>query len=43
MYGFLVSKTIRKAKTVTFEALGMEAIHEFTAEEMPLYQSHISS
>ncbi len=33
---YLVSKAIRKAEVVAFEDLGMEAIHEFTVEEMPV-------
>ncbi|NQV68886.1 MAG: fumarate hydratase [Pseudohongiella sp.] len=33
---YLVSKAIRKAKIVAFEDLGMEAIHEFEVEEMPV-------
>ncbi|GJM12879.1 MAG: fumarate hydratase class I [Pseudohongiella sp.] len=33
---YLVSKAIRKSKIVAFEDLGMEAIHEFTVEEMPV-------
>lgn len=33
---YLVSKAIRKAKIVAFEDLGMEAIHEFVVEEMPV-------
>jgi fumarate hydratase class I len=33
---YLVSKAIRKARIVAFEDLGMEAIHEFTVEEMPV-------
>ncbi len=33
---YLVSKAIRAAKVVAFEELGMEAIHEFTVEEMPV-------
>ena len=32
----MVSKAIRKARIVAFEDLGMEAIHEFTVEEMPV-------
>ncbi|MBL4571720.1 MAG: fumarate hydratase C-terminal domain-containing protein [Gammaproteobacteria bacterium] len=36
LYGYLVSKAIRKARIVAFEDLGMEAIHEFTVEEMPI-------
>ncbi|MDY7026140.1 MAG: fumarate hydratase C-terminal domain-containing protein, partial [Pseudomonadota bacterium] len=31
-----VSKAIRKAKIVAFEDLGMEAIHEFEVENMPV-------
>ena len=33
---YLVSKAIRRAKIVAFEDLGMEAIHEFEVEEMPV-------
>ncbi len=33
---FLVSKAIRSAKVVAFEDLGMEAIYEFTVEDMPV-------
>ncbi len=33
---YLVSKAIREAKVVAFEDLGMEAIHEFVVEEMPV-------
>ena len=33
---YLVSKAIRKARIVAFGDLGMEAIHEFTVEEMPV-------
>ncbi len=33
---YLVSKAIRKARKVAFEDLGMEAIHEFTVEDMPV-------
>ena len=33
---YLVAKAIRKARIVAFEDLGMEAIHEFTVEEMPV-------
>ena len=33
---YLVSKAIRAAKVVAFDDLGMEAIHEFTVEEMPV-------
>ena len=33
---YLVSKAIRKARIVAFEDLGMEAIHEFIVEEMPV-------
>lgn len=33
---FLVSKAIRKARVVAFEDLGMEAIHEFEVEDMPV-------
>lgn len=33
---YLVSKAIRKASIVAFEDLGMEAIHEFVVDEMPV-------
>ena len=33
---YLVSKAIKKSKVVAFEDLGMEAIHEFVVEEMPV-------
>lgn len=33
---YLVSKAIRKSRVVAFEDLGMEAIHEFEVEEMPV-------
>lgn len=33
---YLVSKAIRKARVVAFEELGMEAIHEFEVEDMPV-------
>jgi len=33
---YLVSKAIRKARKVAYEDLGMEAIHEFTIEDMPV-------
>jgi len=33
---YLVSKAIRKARVVAFEDLGMEAIHEFVVDEMPV-------
>ncbi len=33
---FLVSKSIRKSRVVAFEDLGMEAIHEFEVEDMPV-------
>ena len=33
---YLVAKAIREAKVVGFEDLGMEAIHEFTVEDMPV-------
>lgn len=33
---YLVSKAIREARVVAFEDLGMEAIHEFVVEEMPV-------
>ncbi|MBM88753.1 MAG: fumarate hydratase [Gammaproteobacteria bacterium] len=33
---YLVSKAISKARVVAFEDLGMEAIHEFEVDEMPV-------
>ncbi len=33
---YLVSKAIRSARIVAFEDLGMEAIHEFEVEDMPV-------
>ena len=33
---YLVAKAIRKARIVAFEDLGMEAIHEFVVEDMPV-------
>lgn len=33
---FLVSKAIRKSTVIAFEDLGMEAIHEFEVEDMPV-------
>ncbi len=33
---YLVSKAIRKARKVAYQDLGMEAIHEFTIEDMPV-------
>jgi fumarate hydratase class I len=33
---YLVSRAIREAKVVAFEDLGMEAIYEFTVEDMPV-------
>ncbi|MDO9475815.1 MAG: fumarate hydratase C-terminal domain-containing protein, partial [Pseudohongiella sp.] len=33
---YLVSKAIRDAKIVAFHDLGMEAIHEFVVEDMPV-------
>jgi fumarate hydratase class I len=33
---YLVSKAIRKARIVAFEELGMEAIHEFEVQDMPV-------
>ncbi|HRE20462.1 MAG TPA: fumarate hydratase [Rhabdaerophilum sp.] len=33
---YLVSKAIRSAKVVAFDDLGMEAIHEFVVEDMPV-------
>ncbi|WP_456415310.1 fumarate hydratase [Thiolapillus sp.] len=33
---YLVSRAIRKARVLAFEDLGMEAIHEFEVEDMPV-------
>jgi fumarate hydratase class I len=33
---YLVSKAIRSARVLAFEDLGMEAIHEFVVEDMPV-------
>ena len=33
---YLVSKAIKKSRVVAFEDLGMEAIHEFEVDEMPV-------
>jgi fumarate hydratase class I len=33
---YLVSKAIKAAKVVAFEDLGMEAIYEFTVQDMPV-------
>ena len=33
---YLASKAIRKARIIAFEDLGMEAIHEFVVEDMPV-------
>jgi fumarate hydratase, class I len=33
---YLVSKSIKSAKIIAFEDLGMEAIHEFVVEDMPV-------
>ncbi|EIC30151.1 fumarate hydratase [Methylomicrobium album] len=33
---YLVSKAIRKSRVIAFENLGMEAIHEFVVEDMPV-------
>ncbi len=33
---YLVSKAIKKARVVAFEDMGMEAIHEFEVEDMPV-------
>lgn len=33
---YLVSQAIRRSRVVAFEELGMEAIHEFTVEDMPV-------
>lgn len=34
--GYLISKAIRSSRIVAFDDLGMEAIHEFRVEEMPV-------
>jgi fumarate hydratase class I len=33
---YLVSKAIRKSRVVAFADLGMEAIHEFEVQDMPV-------
>ena len=33
---YLVSRAIRRSKVIAFEDLGMEAIYEFTVEDMPV-------
>ena len=33
---YLISKSIRTAKVVAFEDLGMEAIYEFVVKDMPV-------
>jgi fumarate hydratase class I len=33
---YLVARAIKKAEVVGFEDLGMEAIYEFTVEDMPV-------
>jgi len=33
---YLVARAIREAKVVAFEDLGMEAIYEFSVEDMPV-------
>jgi fumarate hydratase class I len=33
---YLVSRAIKQARVVAFEDLGMEAIYEFTVEDMPV-------
>ncbi|RWP16085.1 MAG: hypothetical protein EOR01_28080 [Mesorhizobium sp.] len=33
---YLISKSIKAARLVAFEDLGMEAIHEFEAQDMPV-------
>ena len=33
---YLVSKAIKQSRVVAFEELGMEAIHEFVVEDMPV-------
>ena len=32
----MVSKAIKKSRVIAFEDLGMEAIHEFIVEDMPV-------
>jgi fumarate hydratase class I len=33
---YLIAKAIRATRTVAFPELGMEAVHEFTVEDMPV-------
>ena len=33
---YLVSRAVKQARVVAFEDLGMEAIYEFTVEDMPV-------
>ena len=33
---YLVSKAVRSARVIAFDDLGMEAIHEFVVEDMPV-------
>ena len=33
---YLISKSIKKAKIIAFEDMGMEAIYEFEVEDMPV-------
>jgi fumarate hydratase class I len=33
---YLISKAIKKSRIIAFEDLGMEAIHEFVVEDMPV-------
>ena len=33
---YLISKSIKKAKVVAFEEMGMEAIYEFEVKDMPV-------
>ena len=33
---YLVSQAVRKARVLAFEDLGMEAIHEFEVQDMPV-------
>jgi fumarate hydratase class I len=33
---YLVARAIKQAKVVAFEDLGMEAIYEFTVQDMPV-------
>jgi fumarate hydratase class I len=33
---YLISKSIKKAKKIAFEEMGMEAIYEFEVKDMPV-------